>query len=385
MFTRGLLTLAIATAPFVASADSARSSQASPRAHLHLDGTTFRTPDGQVFQWRGITAFRLLDYVAHGRSADAEHFLAWAAGQGLTVVRVLAMGAGWMDLTPAEGRVALPRLLEMASAHGLHVEIVALAGTADIRVDLAEQVGAIGRIASEHPNALLEIANEPVHPTQAPEVHKPEVLASLASRVREVPVALGAEENDGFAAGDYVTWHVPRVQRFDGWGHVVEIARGAGMLRRWKKPVISDEPIGAGRIDEPGRRDNDPSRFRAAGLLTRLAGLGATFHYEGGLQTSIPAGPELACFNAWSEAWTQLPADIEIGGEFRRSGDKDAAVASFDTGAALAVFERQRGPDVWVLVLNVRGEPALKWAPGWRQREIRRFDRVWVISARRES
>ena len=36
----------------------------------------------------------------------------------------------------------------------------------------------------------------------------------------------------------------------------------------------------------------------AAAALTGLAGLGATFHYESGLQAGIPTGKELECFTA---------------------------------------------------------------------------------------
>ncbi|OFW08528.1 MAG: hypothetical protein A3H96_15175 [Acidobacteria bacterium RIFCSPLOWO2_02_FULL_67_36] len=384
-----LLVAAVAAAALIACAGAAppdggdNKRTVPPGAHLRTDGVTFRTPDGQVFHWRGITAFRLLEYTAHGQEADAEAFLAWAASRDLTVVRVLAMGAGWMSLSPSDGRAALPRLLDLAARHGLYVEIVALAGSADIAVDPAEQVAAIGRIAAAHANAVLELANEPTHPTQAREVHEPQALARFASAIRNVPVALGADEGEGFAAGDYVTWHVPRDVRFDGWGHVLEIARGAEMLRRWKKPLVSDEPIGAGPIYDAGRRDTDPARFRAAGLLTRLAGLGATFHYEAGLHARVPTGRELECFNAWNEAWTVLPDDIETSGVFHRAGDGGAAVASFDSGAALAVFERQRADTAWVIAVGVRGDPGLKWAPGWQPSEVRRSDRLQVLRARK--
>ena len=56
--------------------------------HLKVSGTRFLNPDGSVFQWRGISAFRLLELVAHGREAEAEAYLKWAASKQLTVVRV---------------------------------------------------------------------------------------------------------------------------------------------------------------------------------------------------------------------------------------------------------------------------------------------------------
>ena len=48
------------------------------------------------------------------------------------------------------------------------------------------------------------------------------------------------------ATASYITWHSPRESGKAGWAHVLALAEGADLLARWKKPVISDEPIGAG-------------------------------------------------------------------------------------------------------------------------------------------
>ena len=355
--------------------------------HLRVTGTSFATADRHPFQWRGITAFRLLEYVARGKEDDVERFLSWAESQRLTVVRVLAMGSGWMNLSAEDGRKALPRLLELAAKHGLHVEVVALAGTRDAPLDPGPHLDAIGKIVSEYDNALIEIANEPGHPSQLPEIHRPETLVKLRSRVpRTVPVALGLVEGlDRSSAGDYITWHSPRDPGSDGWGHVLALAEGPDLLKQWNKPVVSDEPIGAGPAFERGRRDDSPPRFRAAGVLTRLAGLGATFHYEGGLQAAIPTGRELECFKAWNEARTLLPSDIERSGAFRRARDEGAAVVDYSSDKALGVFERQRGNLAWVAVINPTQGFAMRWGTGWNPQQTRRLDGVWLINARRDA
>ena len=383
--TRAAILLLAGLLPAACNRGSASDETNAPR-HVQVSGTTFVTA-GRHFSWRGITAFRLLEYVARGQEAEAERFLSWAESQQLTVVRVLAMGQGFMNLSPSDGRTALPRLLEMAAKHQLHVEIVALAGTRDVAVDLDEHLSGIGVIAARHGNAILEIANEPVHPSQSADVQRADVLARLRARVpREVPVALGSvERGEGFAAGDFVTWHVPRDDRFEGWGHVLEIAQGTGFLRRWNKPVVSDEPIGAGPGYEPGRRDNMAARFRAAALVTRLAGLGATFHYERGLQATVPDGRELECFSAWNEAWKLLPADIESSGTFRRAGDTGAVVAGFRPDDALAVFERQLGDAAWIVAINPREDFEAKWSPGWTAGRVTRLQGVWLLTARRDA
>lgn len=376
-------TLAVAILAGIACVD--RSERPQSARHLRIAGGSFQTAQGAPFQWRGISSFRLVEMVAHGRRAEAAAFLDWAAGRKLTVARVFTTARHLFDLTPDDGQRALPELLEMAAARGLYLEIVGLADTADRPVDADAHVRAIGAIALRHPNAIVEIANEPAHPTQHRRLHDARELQRLAALVPEaVPVAWGsAEEDSAFAGGDYATVHFPRGSGSEGWGHVLTLAGGAGLLSDWRKPVVSDEPIGAAREFVPGRRDNDPARFRAAALLTRLAGLGATFHYEGGLQARIPTDRELECFDAWNESWTLLPEDVERGGVLRRAGDTGAAVRGFQAKAARAVFERERGDQVWALAIDVRADPALQWGPGWDQTEVHRLDRAWIVTARR--
>ena len=315
------------------------------------------------FEWRGITAFRLVEQVAHGREAEAIAFLDWARAQKLTVVRVLVMAKHLFELSPDDGVKALPRLLALAADRGLAVEVVALADTADIKLDLAQHVKAVGAIAAAHSNAIVEIANEPWHPTQDPRLHDPAFVKGLADLVPpSVPVALGAiEGGDGYAAaGTYATWHSPRSNAADGWGHVLEIAEGAALLVKWRKPLVSDEPIGAAEAHVPGRRDNEPGRFAAAAAFTRLAGLGATFHYESGLQARIPAGRELECFNAWNAALTAL-GGVPEGGRFDSGSTGVAAIAG-----ARAVFGRHDDRQAWIAAIDP-GDLKVRWEPSWHE------------------
>jgi hypothetical protein len=266
------------------------------QGHLRVSGTSFITPDGIRFEWRGISAFRLAQFVAHHRESEADAYLRWAALKRLNVVRVLMMADGLFKLSPDEGVRALPKLLDLARKHGLYVEVVALADTEAIDVDVEAHVRAVATICARYPNALLELANEPAHPTQAQPLHDPRYLQKLAVLVPAgVPVALGsAEYGDGFAAGTYVTWHAPRT---DDWP--AQISKGAELLRKYRKPVVNDEPIGAADRTIRGRRDSVPMHFRTAGEATRRAGLSGTFHYEGGLQARMPTKIEEACLDAW--------------------------------------------------------------------------------------
>lgn len=335
---------------------------ARPAFPLQVAGTGFVDRAGRPFEWRGVTAFRLAEMIAAGREPDVVGYLDWAASKDLNVVRVLLMAHHLFQLAPDAGVRALPRLLDLAMARGLAVEVVALADTREIAVDLDAHVDAVGRIALEKGNAFVELANEPGHATQHPRLHDPAELARLAARLpAPLVIALGsAEYDDGYAAGDYATFHFPRERE---WGHVLGLAGGAAMLRRWNKPVINDEPIGAAAAYSEGRRDNRPERFGAAAALGRFVGLGATFHYEGGLQARLPGEREAACLEAWLQGLAlvrDLPGDRALLDAAAVSGI--AAV----TGAR-AVFASTSGQTAAILLIEPSPDARITWHAGWRE------------------
>jgi hypothetical protein len=393
--TQSLRTLAVAAALLLASGCSSQpparevakaapnnGAAASPPqrqpAALRINGSRFVAADGGPFEWRGITAFRLAELIAHGREADAVAYLDWARSQKLTVVRVLLMAKHLFPLSQAEGIKVLPRLLQLAGDRQIYVEAVALADTAEMPLDFQAAVKAVGAVAASHPNAIVEIANEPWHPTQAPFLHDPANVAALASLVPSgVAVALGAiERGDGYAAaGRYATWHSPRSQGDEGWRHVLALADGAALTARWQKPIVSDEPIGAADAYQPGRRDNEPRRFAAAAVVTKLAGLGATFHYEGGLQARVPSGLELACFSAWSSGLDALGA-MPPGGEFRKAADLTGIAAA---SGARALFGRVYASEAWLAAVDPAASMTLKFENGWREAERTTLPGVAVV------
>ncbi len=333
------------------------------------------------FEWRGISAFRLAEMIAHGREGDAIAYLDWAAAQKLTLVRVFLMAHHLFPLTPEDGIRAAPRLLELAAARGLHVELVALADTATVTIDFEHHVKAVAAVAAAHANALVEIANEPWHPTQDLRLHDPLYVKTLAALVPSgVPVALGSAEGDArYAEGRYATWHSPRGGGQDGWQHVLQLAEGARLVSAWRKPVISDEPIGADAETNPGSRDNAPERFSAAAAVSRLAGLGTTFHYEGGLQARIPAGRELECLMAWSSG-LDLMTTLPEGGRFLDPADVAGVVTV--TGVR-AVFGREYDKEVWMVAVDPRADASVAFGEGWTLESARKGRGVHVLRGRR--
>ena len=334
---------------------------ATPAFPLRVTGTGFADATGRPFPWRGITAFRLAEMIAAGREQEAVAYLDWAREEELNVVRVLLTAQHLFKLTPEDGRTALPRLLDLARERGIAVEVVAFADTKDVRVNFEAHIQEVGRIAVEKGNAFVEIANEPGHPTQDERLHDPAFTRRLADLLPEpLVVALGSVEfGEGFAAGDYATFHFPRGQK--EWDHVLSLRHGARRVRVLKKPIVSDEPIGAGPEYLPGRRDNDPSRFAAAAALTRLAGMGATFHYEGGLQATIPLGREAACLAAWQTGLALLD-NVRLEGEFVEGNQTRSLVEV----KARGVFARTSGERAVILLIDPAPDAALNLAAGWR-------------------
>ena len=365
-------------APGALASGGPRPEAAQPAAHVRADGARFVLPDGRPFQWRGVTAFRLLERLASGQQGEADRYLDWAAGEGLTVVRVLAMAHHLFELSPARGLAHLDRLLDLAAARGLQVEVVALADTAADPVSLEAQVEAVGAVCARHGNAFLELANEPNHSTQRAALGDAATLVALRRLVPDgVPVAVGATSSlTALAAGDYVTLHTARGGT-DPWTSVWSVIEAYRRVSPLGKPVVSDEPVGAAERRAPGRRDNDPARFRAMAITDRFLGVGATFHYEGGLNARVPEGREAACFRAWQDAWTALPEDFEAHARLVGAPGRGSPVR-LDTGGTGRALEAQGDGVSWILLVGATGAPKAAWRDGWRAAEVREWPGVWL-------
>lgn len=346
---------------------------------LRVEGTRFVNASGKPFAWRGITSFQLAEMIAHGRAQQAVAYLDWAASEQLTVVRVLLMARHLFTLTPEDGRAALPRLLDLAKARGLAVEVVALADTKDVNLDYEAHIAEVGRIALQKGNAFVEIANEPGHPTQDPRLHDAEFARRLAALLpAPLVVALGSfEYGQGYAAGDYATTHVPRGE--GDWDHVLAVAERASTVAELMKPVVSDEPIGAGPEYQAGRRDNVPARFAAAAGLTRLVGMAATFHYEQGLYSGIPAGAEAASLAAWKRGLT-LVGERTLTGEFLQ-GDAVGRVARIE--GTRRAYARVSGAEATLLLIDPTPSPSITWHSEWKETGREQIAGVLRVDARR--
>ena len=276
------------------------------RGRLRVHDRQIVYPDGTSFRWRGVTAFALLEQIAHAREADAVAYMRWARDTGFNLVRVLAMADNLFRLAPDEGRQHLPRLLTLAAEHGLYVEIVALADTANYRMTrtgLRAQVRAIGAIAAAHENSIVQVANEHYHPSQTPDVHDPAVLRDLAGLLPPQVLhteSAAAEDTAADPQGQFITRHLSR--NGTPTSMAARVAELGSLSVRTDKPVVNDEPIGADERSVPGRRLADPDAFRAISRKEREAGLaGGTFHCQDCLYARIPGPVQRSCARAWME------------------------------------------------------------------------------------
>jgi hypothetical protein len=308
-----ILLLAVLSSQVGGSADTASRDphvQTPERCgRLSARGVDIVCSDGSRFRWRGVTAFALLEQLAHGRSADADAYMRWARAAGFNLVRVLAMADGLFRLSPDEGRLHMPTLFAMAARHGLYVEIVALADTARYRTDLSglrEQVTAVGAAAAACDNVVVQIANEHYHPTQSQELHTLATLRDLGGLIPErllYTASAAAQDTAREPQGEYITRHLSRA----GEGaKILDRVRLLGILAvETGKPVVNGEPIGAAERVEPGRRLAAPEFFRALGRRQSEAGLaGGTFHCEDCMYARTPGPVQQACAQAWIQGFS---------------------------------------------------------------------------------
>lgn len=332
--------------------------------------------------WRGVTAFALLDQLADGREHEAAAFLRWAADKGFTGVRVLGMAHHLFRLPPADGVEAIPRLLRLAAAQDLTVELVVFADTRSFRLDYAAHVDRVARALSGAGNVIVELANENDHPTQDPRLAEPSRLRALRQRLpAAIPVSLGSLHGGDlrvgrYGLGDYVTVHPSRSGGV--WRHVSRTADLARLARTAGTTVVNDEPIGADERPTRGRRSNDPAVFFALGLLGRMAGVPTTFHCEDCLFARRPGPTQDACATAFIEGTRLLPD----GRRFSLEPTRRLLAASVVPGVE-AVHAAADASGAWTVVaaLGTSGAATLPWATGWRPEELARRPGVAVYRA----
>jgi hypothetical protein len=318
----------------------------------------------------GITAFALVEQIAHGRESDAVRFLDWCASQRLNMVRVLVTCWNMFRLTPDEGRAALPRLLELAGARGLYVEVVCIADTyreeGDGHMvenypgyDWAAHVAAVGVLCADYPNSLVELVNEPMQPWQP---FAPEQLQAFSAGIpAEVPFTLGAcddgyDESTAYCSdhSSYQTVHADRNRA--PWGNVRHIREQQVMSNEINQYVWNDEP----------GKEFTPAQHFAIGALCRVCMIADTFHSNCVRYAEIPTGEELEWFLARRAGWDAV-ADGDWGtfanyGWMSPNPEPPIESCWFHDEDGRAYSLLCPGNQAYTVLLNAKNPT---WKPGW--------------------
>lgn len=350
-----------AAAAFATSIPLIRTFKAGVLAgRLRVDGRFFVNDAGT---FRPIFASALS--VLRRSQDEMRGVLDWAVQTGFNGIRVFGGALTWAGQTAAHARERLPLLLSEAAARGLYVEVTAITDSRDGGYDPAAHVAAVAGICDQATNAILEVANEPYHGTQLDAIHSAAHLLAIG-RVSRIPFALGAAADDEsveMGGGTFVTAHLDRGR--DKWNQVRRVRELAALSENTGKPVLNNEPIGAGEVSHGGRRESDPAFFFCMGALNRLFEVGGVFHSEAGVN-AVPLGPvEQACAEAFVAGSRVIPAEERLG--FMNAGWTGSPVASarFEQTIVRA-YTGVSGARAWTVLVGLSGDPGLALQGGWR-------------------
>jgi hypothetical protein len=338
-----------------------------PVSRVHVDGKVFRDESGALWQYRGVTAFLLLKRFAAGE--DIGLYLDHRRLAGANVVRVLT-NVSWGPLKPSDYTDdQLRAFLTTVHSHGLRVEVVALADAQSWSLD--QQVQHTQRIVNAVTTTgsldLVEIANEPFKNSAPP--------SDVARRIT-VPDSVLTASGEWASCDslsplvlDYVTFHP---ERKDEWPRTakdaVELRDGFGCGDKpgyggAHVPVVSDEPLGANEVNEPGRRSNVADDFYWFATTASLLGAGSTFHSEAGLTASEPGPLQAAAEQAFFAGMSSVPKEAQLG-QYTRGGLGNVPLAH-DDSKALRTFCSLQGGRADCVVIRPSANWSAQAVSGW--------------------
>ena len=248
---------------------------------LHIEGTTFRTESGELWQWRGFSWF--LGFLRFCRGEDVTPDLRWLRANGFNIVRVFGP-LPWAE-TPDYRAEAfqfdrLGDFFRLLATHGLRCEFVPGCYAFPNFETFVQRCYDEAR----HWNVLVEGVNEPnvgdkPDPLTLDHVNRYDVLSAygLYASYYRTPTVMPPALN-------YVTIHTTRDSAWHRKArHAQEVQHAIG------KPCISDEPAKA--IEEnfsyPGGKRN-PDEFVWHHAICALWTPGSTLHTEEGKWGRIP-------------------------------------------------------------------------------------------------
>lgn len=308
--------------------------------------------DAGWFSFRGVSDLAAAGYALSGRGDQVlRRFDAYQRGRR-TVVRCLGMlgydswvqqGLAFSPSTPGyyEARTAI---VAQANARGMYVQWCLFADAQIVMPDHGDRERAVDEFAAfcrQQPGVIPQLANEPFK-NGWEEADDPALLAladRFAAAVGHRDFSIGdpmdGDDPDSSAAttakmitlshhSNIVVLHPDRSygtdSRFRRWVDHIEGMTDVVSQLSTGCAYIPDEPIGAGLVSEPGRRDSDPDALVAGEMTAACCGFGGyTYHkidseidvadlpgfYEAADAIArVPRSPEWVYFN---DGWTGSP------------------------------------------------------------------------------
>jgi hypothetical protein len=334
---------------------------------LVTDRAVFRTADGTARTWRGCTDFLLLYRLIAGE--DLQPLLQDRIAVGCRTLRVLGMVDSFAHLHPQEvpdyvGRVR--QLADYLAARGLRMEFVVFADAQIIMPDPDQERAhllAVFEALRGLPLVTIEVANEPFK--NLPGGDKAAQTLAFALRGRGVLVSSGAYTDwPPLPTADYGTTHADRK---DDWPRTGKDLFDLAEVT--KTPWVSDEPMGAAEVDQPGKRSAVPDDFAWFGAAAAMLGAGATFHSDAGI-LSLPYGPgQRACALAFFYGLTWVPGEAPLWPYQRGDAGSEAGFGNMpirhDDAVELRSFCKGNAGEEWCVQIRTKREHATP-RDGWR-------------------
>lgn len=339
---------------------------------VRIGGQSFTLgANGPLWPWRGCTDFRLYQRYLDGENITP--ILDNRIASGATTLRVLGMMYNIANFYPKNYSTyfsSLPTFCDVLLARGLWLEFTCLADCQYAPLGLtqtAEQVAHVSQVVvalAGKSNVFFELANEYSNNGVDPsKFARPVGILSSAG--------WGSPTGDVYLPPwDYVTHHPDRDDQWPRKSKDIQDIRDgpfgippAIYTTGVKRPVVSDEPMGAGDVDIPNKRSTVVNDFYWAGAGCALFGAGGTFHSDNGIQSVVFSPTQQACANAWYSGMAAIPTAVQ-NWQYTRGGLADCPI-EHDDSLALRTYAKISGNTAVVLVIR----PTASWlavpVPPW--------------------
>lgn len=301
---------------------------------LVAKGVQLLRPDGSIFKYRAVTAFRAPELYALNEKTWLEDYYGWAAAHAANTLRVFCMwnNTKYWPHSRADYYDQLWEFTEHAKAAGFYVHLVAFCDQvegSDVWLGREDQDLHMEQclvIARNTDNVFVEIENESfkngnnAHADRFPSEMFAETLAMRSSWPEQSPPA-------DPSLGGWLTLSTKHLDRGTEWTRKGKILHevqfeGLGAYPPARIPALSGEPerIGRGEVG-----DTTPRQHADNAAVCELMGLGGCLHggyssfdsdHDSDLQNCKGTGSPnaLACAQAVADVWKSDVFDPRVGG-----------------------------------------------------------------------